>query len=54
MKWLRKIFNSRLFEDIADNFDPYSQDVERFLAIEKLKSLERQQGERNDPMEEHR
>lgn len=52
MKWLRRIFDSQLFEDIANNFDPYSQDIERFLAIEKLKSKENNNKENeNEPLE---
>jgi hypothetical protein len=51
MRWLKRIYNSRLFEAIANNFDPYSQYIERFLAIEKLKYKEENNKENeNEPL----
>jgi len=51
MRWLRKVLYSRLFEDIANGFDPYHQEIERILAIEKLKSTEKNNKEnKNEPM----
>lgn len=54
MRWLRQIFNSQLFEDIANNFDPYNQEIERFLAIEKMKSRQEHNKEnKNEPLGKH-
>jgi len=46
MNWIKKFYNSRFFEDMANHFDPYNQEIERILASEKLKRLEdNKQGE---------
>lgn len=51
MKWLKKINYSQLIEDIANGFDPYHQETERILAIEKLNSKQGNNKEnKNEPL----
>ena len=51
MKWIKKLYNSEFFENVANYFDPYNQEIERILATERLKQLENNNKEnKNEPL----